>query len=309
MTSCTLIVPASSSNLGPGFDALGLALTLYNELDVHDSDRWSLSIEGEGASILPHDEQNLLLRVAHEVAQLLGRPMRPARLICRNAIALDRGLGSSSTAVVLGILLANVRTNGSLTREQMLEIATRYEGHPDNVAPAIFGGLQVSVLSEGRVHHVDFAPAVKAMPSVVVYVPEFRMPTKEARAVLPQTVSLQDAVFNLSRVGLLLAALAADRRELLREATGDRLHQRQRSSIFSALTSLIERGYQAGAIAVWLSGAGSTVAAFAANADEAHAIGEAFCSAGAEAGLSGRSLVLSVDTRGAIVQELYADAT
>lgn len=303
MTQYRLRVSASTSNLGPGFDALGLALALYNTVDVALDEQPSFAINGEGGDVLPTDESNLMLRVAREVAQGLGKPLKPASIRCHNQIPLDRGLGSSSTAIVLGILLANVLTESSLSRDEMLAIATRYEGHPDNVAPAIFGGLQVSVMTPDRVHRVSFDQVIPTLPTVVVYIPNFRMPTQEARAVLPRTVPLHDAVFNLSRVALMLAGLATGRMDVLREAAEDRLHQPQRSKIFTALPSLIERAYSKGALAAWLSGAGSTVAAFANDHDSAALIGEEFCSAGRDAGLTGRALVLAVDRVGAVVEK------
>lgn len=315
MSRYRLKVPASTSNLGPGFDVLGLALGLYNTADVEldlsnvSTGSTALTITGEGADRLPSDRSNLVMTVAHEVAQLLGKPMCGATIHCHNNIPLDRGLGSSSTAIVLGILLANLRTQSSLSRDEMLAIATRYEGHPDNVAPAIFGGLQVSVMTEGShplgsaVQCISFDQVVKKMPSVVVFVPDFRMPTKEARAVLPSSVSMHDAVFNLSRVALLLAGLATGNHSVLREATRDRFHQTQRSKIFHALPLLLERAYAKGALAAWLSGAGSTVAAFAENDAQAALIGEEFCSTAQQSGLTGRAMVLAVDLGGAVVEK------
>ena len=181
-------------------------------------------------------------------------------------------------------------------RDRILAIATEIEGHPDNAAPAIFGGLQASVVSAQRVSTVGVP--VPSFPSVVLFIPDFEMSTHEARAVLPGTVSRADAVFNISRTALLIAALVAQKLDHLDVATQDALHQRPREKLFPAMPQLFAAARRAGALGVWLSGAGSTIASFAA-ATNATEVARALDQAAHGAGVSGRACVATVDVRGA----------
>lgn len=293
-------VPATTSNLGPGFDALGLALGIHNTVVVETAPALQVEIEGEGASELPRDASNMLVRAIQRACEAAGSPLPPLRLRCTHAIPPARGLGSSAAAVVAGLLIGDAVCGGALGRERVLELATEIEGHPDNAAPAVFGGLQAAVRDErGAVHHVPVP--VPAFPRVVLFVPDFPMPTHEARRVLPTTVSRHDAVFNLSRTALLVAALAAGRDELLGVATEDALHQKPREAIFPAMPALFRAAREAGALAAWLSGAGSTVAAFARE-ERAEAVAAALARAARDAGLTGLARVTTVDTRGAVCE-------
>jgi homoserine kinase len=207
-----------------------------------------------------------------------------------------RGLGSSASAVVAGLLLADAVSDGALGRERVLALATEIEGHPDNAAPAVYGGLQCAVLDEARVVRVTVP--TPAVPDVALFIPNFEMPTHEARAVLPTTYSRADAVFNLSRASLLVAALATGQTDLFDVATRDRLHQPARTRIFPALPSILDAARGAGALGAWLSGAGSTVAAFA-SATNAHAVADAMAGAGRSLGVTGRAVVTSAGVSGA----------
>lgn len=295
-------VPASTSNLGSGFDVLGLALTLHNEVFVEESDALSIEVQGEGKGVFPEDERNLVLSSARRVCELVGYSMPSVRVRCVNAIPADRGLGSSSSAIVAGLLLGDHVSGATLGRDKLLALGAELEGHPDNVAPALFGGLQVAVKEGARVHRVEVNTL--SLPQVVVFIPPFKMPTKEARAALPSHVSMADAVFNIGRSSLLVAALGAGRFEAIDAATRDALHQGPRTAIFPAMPALIDAAREAGALGAWLSGAGSTIAAFARSVEQAHKVAHALMAAGEKSGVAGVAKILAVDALGATVERL-----
>ncbi|HUM16152.1 MAG TPA: homoserine kinase [Candidatus Nitrosotalea sp.] len=289
-------VPATSANLGPGFDALGLALALYNEVSLEEADELSVSVEGEGRGRLERDAKNVVARavaLGHEVA---GRPFRGGHLHCLNRIPLSRGLGSSAAAWVGGLVAANALLGEPLDREALLTAAARAEGHPDNVAAALLGGLTVSCADGARVIAVSL-PAPRDVEWVVL-LPETESSTREARAVLPETLSRADAVFNVQRVSLLLAALASGRADLLDLAMQDRLHQPYRQRLFPWMETVATAGRRAGALGCVLSGAGPSMLA-AVREREGGAVARAMEQALRSAGIAGRALALTVDTSGA----------
>ncbi len=252
-------VPATSANLGPGFDALGLALALYDELDVElvAADGVVVDVHGEGAGQVPVGEDHLVVRALRHTLELMGAPQTGIRMTCANAIPHGRGLGSSAAAVVAGIvaaraLLADPR---ALDSRAVLAIATEFEGHPDNAAPAIMGGATVAWCDGDGPRAVG----LEVDPSIVatVLVPDARLATSRARAVLPATVPHTDAAFNAGRSALLVEALAR-RPELLLDATEDRLHQDYRAGVMAASSELL-RALRAEGFAATVSGAGPTV--------------------------------------------------
>jgi homoserine kinase len=251
-------VPGTTANLGPGFDCLGMALELFNLVRV-ETGRSGVEIIGEGAQVLPAGPENLVYRAMERVFRHVGAPLPPLALSCYNAIPLARGLGSSSAAIVGGMVVANALLGNPLTPQALLELAADMEGHPDNVAPALLGGCQIVVRVDGRLH-----TAPVALPQdlwAVVLVPDQPMPTGQARAVLSPMVSRDDAVFNLGRVALLVNALAGGRLEDLRWATQDRLHQPAREALFPPMRLIFRAALEAGALGVFLSGAGSSILA------------------------------------------------
>lgn len=289
-------VPATSANLGPGFDALGLALTLYNEVTLEEAPRLSVSIEGEGAAELDRGEGNLVVRGIRSVYERLGRPFRGVKVACVNRIPTGRGLGSSAAAWLAGIVGANAFCGNPLDRDTVLALAATGEGHPDNAAAALLGGLTVACWNGGRVVAVSL-PVPREIHWVVL-IPEVRGSTAEARAVLPQTVSRTDAVFNLQRVGLLLAALGAGRTDLLPVAMEDRLHQPYRGGLFPWMERVAAAARSAGSLGCVLSGAGpSLLAAVGRGAGD---VGRAMESALRESGIRGRAVVLGVDPAGTV---------
>jgi len=288
-------VPASSANLGPGFDALGLALALYNEVTLEEADRVSVTTSGEGAGCLEAGAQHVVARGAVMAFEAAGRSFRGATIHCVNRIPLRRGLGSSAAAWVGGLVAANALLGTPLDRDALVSLAARAEGHPDNVAAAVLGGLTVSCSTEGRV--VAVALPVPMDVRWVVLVPEIESSTREARAMLPDTVPWADAVFNVQRVSLLLAALSVGRADLLALAMSDRLHQPYRSLLFPWMSAVQAAARDAGALGCVLSGAGSAVLAALRGSPEP--VGRAMEGALRAAGVRGRALSLAVDTAGA----------
>jgi len=293
-------VPASSANLGPGFDALALALTLYNEVEIEESDRVAVTIGGEGADRLDKGEDNVVARGARMAFEATGRVFRGAAIRCLNRIPLGRGLGSSAAAWVGGLVGANALAGGALDRDALLSLAARAEGHPDNVAAALLGGLTVSCESARGV--VAVALPVPRELGWVVLVPEGESSTREARAVLPDVVPRADAVFNVQRVSLLLAALAVGRTDLLESAMRDRLHQPYRLRLFPWMSAVESAALEAGALGCALSGAGSAI--LAAVRGSAANVAGAMEAALRAAGQRGRALALAPDASGATWERL-----
>jgi homoserine kinase len=254
-----VVVPATSANLGPGFDILGLALELYDDYEAQVTDGPTVvHVSGEGAGVLPTDDRHLVLRAMACVAAELGRHLPHVELACTNRIPQERGLGSSAAAIVGGIRLAQALL-GDSDDKLALAVATRMEGHPDNIAPALFGGLRLSYTDRGQVRSVELA--VVANLAVSVLVPSSRSVTEEVRGLIPGTVSHADAVANSARIALLVEALGR-RPDLLLDATEDFLHQRYRASAMPQTADLVGllRAQQIPAV---VSGAGPCVLAFA----------------------------------------------
>lgn len=292
-------VPASTSNLGPGFDALGLALDLRTSVVAEPVETAELVIRGEGAATLPRGPDNLVLHRMRQLAELLGRELPPLRIEIHSGIPLERGLGASGAATLCGLLAADALLDGGLDRQAMLEHAVRLEGHPDNVTPSLLGGCTVSAIDGQRV--VALRVPWDDMLRVALCVPDLAMQTEAARALLPPVYSRADAAYNIQRVGLLVAALATGAYGALRTAVGDRLHQPYRAAIFPALDALIAAAHEAGAYGAFLSGAGSTVAAIA-DAGQAETVATAMGEAARQHGLGCQTSVSAVDYAGAMVQ-------
>jgi len=288
-------VPATSANLGPGFDVLGLALGLYNEIVYDEADGVTVAIEGEGAGRLDTGAANVVARAARMAYEAAGRRFPGAAIRCLNRIPPARGLGSSAAAWVGGLVAANAMLGSPLDRDALLALACRAEGHPDNVAAALLGGLTVSCVSGESVAAVSLR--VPADLLWVVLMPKPESSTREARAVLAETVTRADAVFNLQRMGLLLAALASGRVDVLGVAMDDRLHQPQRQALFPWMDAVRRAALEAGALGCVLSGAGPSMLAAVRGATQpvARAMEQALTSVG----VAGRALPLPVDTTGA----------
>lgn len=255
-------VPATTANLGPGFDCLGMALELYNIIELIPASR-GLVIEasGEGAAEIPRDERNLVYQAAQRVFRQLDCHPPGLKLRLLNQIPVARGLGSSTSAIVGGIIAANLLAGGKLSIKEIITLASSLEGHPDNVAPAVLGGIVVAVQADGEVKYLKIQPP-QGLKGVVA-VPDFPLATKTSREILPSQVSFQDAAFNVGRAALLIAALQQGDLTLLGVAMEDRLHQSFRSSLVPGFKKVLAAAKLAGARGVTLSGAGPTVIAFA----------------------------------------------
>jgi homoserine kinase len=256
-------VPATSANLGPGFDAFGLALGLYDDVvaQVSDDAGVRVDVHGEGADTVPRDHRHLVAKAMLRGFDALGGRPRGVDLVCANRIPHGRGLGSSAAAIMSGLLLARALVVGGderLPDPALLELATTLEGHPDNVAACLYGGVVVAwTRTSGHIDVLRLAPAASIVP--VVCVPSTAVATKKARALLPETVPHADAVFNAARAALLVPALTT-RPELLLEATDDRLHQPYRRPAYPRTADLVAKLRAAG-IPATVSGAGPTVLA------------------------------------------------
>ena len=264
-----VLVPATSGNLGPGFDCLGLAYEFYDQVEVQIVDGpTTVVVEGEGAGSVPLDEQHLVLRAFRRTLEALGIAQPNVALRCVNHIPHGRGLGSSAAAVVAGIMVARglLPDPASLPLELVLKLATEFEGHPDNAAPAIYGGATASWVQNGE----PFAARLPVSPALrpVLLVPDTTLATKAARAVLPAEVPFGDAVFNLGRTALLVAALADPTLDLV-AATEDRLHQPYRATVMPGSAALVAK-LRSGPfpIPAVISGAGPTVLIFGTGSGE-----------------------------------------
>src|SRR5688572_17225334 len=298
-----VIVPASAGNTGSAFDSLGLAYGLHNEVIVETDRPADVVVEGEGADLLKKGEPNLVQHAYARFTEATGKALPPHRLTLINKIPFGRGLGSSAAAIVGGLMAADVLCGTKLGPEGILKLALPMEGHPDNVAPAIYGGFVLTVLDAGDVNGPFTVVPLKAPADwkAVLYVPDLIIPTKQARAILPKEVPRADAVYNHGRVGLLVAALSQGRGDLLRVAMQDRLHQPYRAKIFPQMPALIEAGIAGGAWGACLSGAGSAILAIAPTA-KAGAAGDAMRAKAGELRCPGRTLILDIPAGGARVE-------
>lgn len=296
-------IPATTANLGPGFDALGLALDLWNEATFELADDFSVYIDGEGYGKLHQGKHNLIIRSAFKLAEHVGKELPRFVVRCINRIPSGAGLGSSAAATLTGLLAANALTESALSEQEILSLATEIEGHSDNVAPALIGGLVVSTLSNGNITArnivvADSAPTIH----ISVVVPEFHFPTQQARNALPRDIKMKDAVHNISRALLVAEAFRTGDLILLDEAMTDKLHQPYRIPLIPGAQTAMDAMREAGASAAALSGAGPSLIAFSSKREQA--IGEAGKQAFAEAGLDARVFQLNISLRGAKVHTI-----
>lgn len=292
-----VIAPASSANLGAGFDCLGLALRLWNTAEMELCDRVEISA-ADGAPI-PTDAHNLVYGAAEELFRRAGKRLPGLRLIQTSEIPMARGLGSSAACIALGLRGGNRLLGDSFPDAELLDIAAALEGHPDNAAPALLGGFTVAVAQDGRV-----ACCRRELPETLRFlavVPDAPLETSVARAVLPRSVSRADAVYNLSRASLFTAALFSGEFDKLRVACGDRLHQPWRLALVEGGEWALDALRQAGAYAEYLSGAGSTLMGVFP-AERAQAAAQELSARLGSAGRTGwRVLQLTPDNAGARV--------
>ncbi len=294
-------IPASSGNIGVGFDCAGLAIALYNAIDFEERESGLVIEQSVPAPYIPCNEKNMIFQAAKYAADKLGKKLPGLYLKQYNGIPHTRGMGSSAACSVGGILIADTVLGSKLSKDEVLEIATELEGHPDNAAPAIFGGACVSAKHSGKILtrpipiHEDLA--------LCLAIPSFTLSTKKARGVLPSQISVADAISNISGMGLLISAFYSGDYSSLRVALNDRLHQPYRKNLIAHFDDVIQAFYDSGAYGACLSGAGPTILAFVDKADEQLAARVAQKTKA----FSGNWNILSsdFDRRGAFVEKLF----
>ncbi len=253
-------VPATSANLGPGFDSMGLALGLYNYVTAEETDGGLvIDILDESRKFLAKDERNLVYRSMKAVFHKVGYSVKGLHLTLDNQIRVTRGLGSSSAGIVSGLVAANAMSGNQLSQEDLLYLAAELEGHADNVTPALLGGFTVSVKQKNRIQYVK--TEIKDDLRFAAFIPDFYLQTKKARGILPHSVSMRDAVYNTGHSALLAASLMSGKYENIRTAVGDKLHQRYRKRLVPKMDEMFRKCYEKGALGVYLSGAGPTIVA------------------------------------------------
>ena len=288
--------------MGPGFDCLGMALDIWNTIIVEtndtqteDSDAGIVSVRGEGRDTLSTGDDNLTYSSFRSIYDGIGLPVPEVGMTCENEIPLGRGLGSSAAAVAGGLLAGSVLSGANLSQERILELAAQIEGHPDNAAAAVMGGCRI-VVGNGSgflTESISVPDELKA----ILFVPDVPMPTEEARGLLPKMIDRQDAVFNIGRTALLVNALASGNLRHLGVATEDMLHQPARQKLFFPMKNIFRAAMSAGALGVFLSGAGSSVLALAQ--DREYTIGYEMADAAMKSGVDGAIKVTQPTALGA----------
>lgn len=254
-------VPATSANMGPGFDCMGIALELYNTVEARIiGSGLEISTFGRDADYIENNQNNLIYRAMIKVLGETGYKPPGISIVCHSQIPVARGLGSSAASTAAGLILGNHLSDSKLSIERIIELGTELEGHPDNIVPAIIGGMTISYmenLSSVQYIKLGFPENLR----MALMVPDFMLATREAREVLPKSVDIRDAAFNVSRAALMVAALMTDNLEHLKYASQDKLHQPYRERLIPGMKEVFEESYKAGARGVYLSGAGSTLVA------------------------------------------------
>ncbi|WP_273886658.1 homoserine kinase [Rubrobacter naiadicus] len=291
-------VPATSANLGPAFDAVGLALSLGTRISLDISPEPVVEVHGEGARMIPQGPEHPAYRAARFVAEMADEAELHFHLVQHNDIPPSRGLGGSAAALVGGAVAANDLLGRALAAPDLLNLVCELDGHPDNAAPALLGGLVIGTLTPEGIKSVRLEPeGLRA----AVAVPDFTVSTTAARRALPEKVPHRDAVFNVGRSGLLLGALATGEYHLLRVAMQDRLHQPYRAHLIPGLEEVIEAALEAGAYGASLSGSGPTIIAFVPE-EVAVRVASAMRAAFGKRGVEARAWALEVDLAGARVE-------
>lgn len=292
----TVRVPATSANLGPGFDTLGMALDLYLDIDIELSYGMNEVIYLNGGRAQPRNipAENLVLRAMKMIFQKVGREIPPLRFIIHNEIPIGCGLGSSAAAIAAGLGAANFMVGQKYTDRQLLYWGARMEGHADNIVPAMVGGLTTVMEYEGQVYYQRLA--VPDAIQVVAVVPDFMISTGQSRAILPETVNLKDSVSNLQRACYLLASIYNGDTKHIHMAMDDMIYQPLRKQLIPGLESVFEMAADAGALGVALSGSGPTIVAFCTGNEQQ--IGQAMMEAFASHGVDSRVLYLRPSTEG-----------
>lgn len=290
-------IPATSANLGPGFDCLGMALQLHNFITAETERPFQISLTGPYHDGIPADESNLVWQTMCQFWDLIHYPTPSIALTLENNIPPSRGLGSSSAAIVGGLVAANTLAGSPYSTLELLQVANTIEGHPDNVTPALYGGVTLSIPTDSGIlpRVLSQSTSLKA----VVIIPDTRLNTNKARGILPPDVSRKDAVFNISHVGLLIEAFIREDYSLLKEGMRDVLHQNQRAILIPGLIPSLEAALQAGAYGSALSGSGPTLIALIPDGSQQN-VCQSMTNVMAQYGITAQALRLDVDPSGAV---------
>ena len=291
-------VPATSANMGPGFDCLGIALNVWNEVKVSKGP-FSIKVIGKGQDELPIDDNNLVYKSFRKVFEKIGETVPEVRLECTNGIPLTRGMGSSSAALIGGLMSGNAIAGFPLSTPEILRMGAEIEKHPDNVAPALLGGVQIGIYDQGELvtARVPFPEDI----NVVLYVPCQTMPTDQARNILSPEIQRKDAIYNIGRAALLVQCLMTGDLGNLKYATQDMLHQPDRQKQFFPMKNIISAAMASGALGAFLSGAGSSIMALTKGRE--YTIGYEMADAATKSGLNGEIVFTSPTARGAYIEK------
>ena len=297
----TIKVPATSANCGPGFDSIGLACTLYNTLTLSIMENTGIRLDatGHGQGMLKPSERNFAVKAIRRVLHELGYYNTGISIKMHNDIPMSRGLGSSSAAIVGGMTAANALLGNKLSKEDIFALATEEEGHPDNVAPAIYGGITVSIMENGKPYCIKIAPPDDLQ--MIALVPDFPLSTKQAREALPQSLDFKDAVFNVSRVAFFVAAMCQNDMGYMDMALSDKLHQPYRSKFIPGMNKVFSAAKGAGALGCFISGSGSTLMAFAKKSADGDIIGKSMLNELIKISKNGVYHLLDFDNDGALL--------
>lgn len=269
----TVRVPATSANIGSGFDCVGMALKLYNTISAEETDGGvKIEILNDGGSYVPLDERNLVYRTMMTTFEQIGYTPKGLHIVQTNDVPVTRGLGSSSTCIVGGIIAANEMCKRPLSKQDIIDLASSLEGHPDNVTPAVTGGMAIAVKNRG-IKYTSF-PVSNEKLSFAVYIPDFSVSTRVARASLPKVLTYRDASYNVGRSALLATAMLTENYSLLSTALQDRMHQYYRKKLIRGSASVFREAQKFGAIGTYISGSGSAMVSVVRKSDEARFYGE-----------------------------------
>ena len=256
-------VPATSANMGPGFDCLGVALDLYNYFEIEET---ASGLEITGCDKSYSNEFNLIYTSMQKCFEVLNYQPKGLRININSSIPITRGLGSSAACIIGGVVAANELAGGKLTKVQLLEMANSIEGHPDNVTAALMGGMTIAVQDKGKVYYESVKIAENIRFCAII--PDFRLSTREARSVLPNNLTYDDAIFNISRATLFVTALANGNYDLIKHACQDALHQPYRSKLIPGYDEIVEKSKELDCLGVFLSGAGPTIMVITKSTDK-----------------------------------------
>ncbi len=300
MREVTVRVPATTANIGPGFDCLGAALTLYNQFKFTLAEKTTIEVIGDESTGLSLSADNLLYQSFLKLYQQIEQSPPLVKIEIEINVPLARGLGSSATAIVGGLVAANHLAGDPLTQPQIRDLAISIEGHPDNVVPALLGNCQLSVSSQASHWQISQIPWHSEIIPVLA-IPDFQLSTEKARSVLPLEVSRQDAIFNMAHLGLLLRALETGNQDWLRTGLQDRLHQPYRQSLITGYHNVSLAALEAGSYGLVISGAGPTLLALSSPSFAVN-VALAMQDAWQQEGINTKTLILSLDSQGAKIQ-------